>query len=173
MKFELNISPTWSSTRQTSRAQIRKALHARTRDPQTLLPSNFHRGGNGYFSISHTRGLGGYFLAPVPSGFDIELQNRTVSERVFKRLTSPKERALGFSPLEAWVAKEAAFKALSAHRGLKTITEVRLLERRQRKRKQTIEFSFKHSNYKSLEAYGRGFIVPHCRFLLGFASILP
>jgi hypothetical protein len=173
MKFEFKLSQRWSSSRPNARALIRQAIKKHTRDASTLKPSNYHRYKKGYFSISHTDGLGGYLLAPVPSGIDIEDQNRTVTDRVFKRFTTPQERSLGFSPLEAWVAKEAAFKALTAHYPVKTITEIRLTQRSQKNIKSVTEFSFKLNKNSMLGKRGRGFLTPHGRFLLGFASILP
>jgi hypothetical protein len=173
MNFELQVSSRWSSTRPEARKQIRKAILRRTQDEAVLTPTNYHKGGDAYFSISHTRGLGGYVLGPVPTGFDIELQNREISERAVRRLTTLKERELGFSAIEIWVAKEAAFKASTACQDLKTVTQITLKGRQQKNSKAAIEFSFKTNKINSLSSLGRGFLVRHGRFLLGFACILP
>lgn len=112
-------------------------------------------------------------MAPVPSGFDLEPQNREVSQAAYKRFTSLRERRLGLTPLEAWVAKEAAFKALSAQYPIKTITEVQLFKPRKLRPKKILEFSFKYNKNNSLRSNGRGFLMTYDRFLLGFASISP
>lgn len=172
-RYQIELSPRWSAGRKMARATIRKALLRRTKDPMVLNFGNFHRSQKGYFSISHTRGLGGYILANMPSGFDIESRSRPISKRAYKRITTPQERELGLTPIEAWVAKEAAFKALSTRSEIKTITAVNLIGCRKKSRGPNIEFSFKYSDSNKLHIYGQGVIRPHRRFLLGIARLLP
>lgn len=67
-------------------------------------------------SLSHTGNLGAALLAPIkqyPSvGIDIELKERKVSKGAEKYFFNEHDLP-GSNPLEIWIKKEAAFKALS------------------------------------------------------------
>ena len=59
-------------------------------------------------------------------GIDLEAAQRPVTARVSSRLATDRERALGLSPLQLWVIKEACFKAARPLEFL-TVTDVQLL----------------------------------------------
>lgn len=75
-----------------------------------------------YFSISHTKGLGGYVVSAEPVGLDIENLSR-LNSKLIERISNASERNLLLDPRWLWCIKEASFKVAS----LNQITEVQLV----------------------------------------------
>ncbi len=67
---------------------------------------------DGFFSISHNQNLGGFSYSKLKHGFDAEITTR-ISNSVVQRTSSEPERSEVPDIKYLWVAKEAAFKALS------------------------------------------------------------
>ncbi len=68
---------------------------------------------NGYFSISHNQQIGGFSYSKFQHGFDVESLKR-ISNAILQRTSGETERASAPNIKFLWVAKEAAFKALSS-----------------------------------------------------------
>lgn len=77
----------------------------------------------GYVSISHSLGLGGYVWSENPIGFDLEFDGR-VAERTALRVSSEEQLNAAPSATALWCAKEAIFKALRHSEQPKTIDKI-------------------------------------------------
>lgn len=117
------LNEDWSSEQTDNRLVIRRFLEANfsanfTREQLALLndlnwlPEAEH----GYFSISHSKFLGGISYSQFKHGLDVE-EIRRISVDVLKRTCKPQEFEQALRPEFLWVAKEAGLKALSGDCG--------------------------------------------------------
>jgi len=117
-KIELNIN--WGAQSPNHRIQIREHLFEEEAEHfSSINKFNLYnlqmlpQAQDGYFSISHCQKIGGYAFAKGEVGFDIEEKIR-VSEPIIIRTSTADEIKMAPQKKFLWVAKEAAFKALSA-----------------------------------------------------------
>lgn len=79
-------------------------------------------------SVTHSHGLAlalGWGGGGPRWGIDLEPESRVMSPAAAGRIRGPEEEALGLSPLETWVIKEACFKAQAGSQG--AISQFRLV----------------------------------------------
>jgi hypothetical protein len=118
--LELNLDSKFSSNQTQHRRLIREDI---LRNFQSQLSSeeissiqdldSFPKTEKIFFSISHNQELGGYSVAGLKHGFDIELKSR-ISAPIIQRVSTANELSIAPDIKLIWCAKEAAFKALSA-----------------------------------------------------------
>jgi hypothetical protein len=117
------LNEEWSSEKPDNRLFIRRFLENNfsinfSREQLALLndlnwlPEAEH----GYFSISHSKFMGGVSYSQYKHGFDVE-EIRRISIDVLKRTCTPQEFEQSLRPEFLWVAKEAGLKALSGDYG--------------------------------------------------------
>ncbi|MCX7977986.1 MAG: hypothetical protein N2578_03185 [Bdellovibrionaceae bacterium] len=111
--LQCSIRPEWSSKNPDHRLAIRLAIQDCVGDFPRLLdlgwvPDKIH---NRFVSISHCPEAGGFILANVPVGFDLE-EPAKVTLPVVSRLSSSQEVLHAPHPAALWSAKEAAYKSL-------------------------------------------------------------
>lgn len=126
-----------------------------------------------FSSISHTGEVAGFALSQEPIGFDMEFEDREISDKALERIASKRELDLFSEPIKLWVAKESAFKALRGPGQPPLI--------------QDIEFNFssvpRHtplgpiipfkSNYNNdLELHGETLVFKFQRLILGLSRLL-
>jgi phosphopantetheinyl transferase len=133
-----------------------------------------------YTSISHTKKLGGFAISTERIGLDIESLTRTLSPKAEKWLKNIKDKSK-FSPIELWVAKETAWKAIPQKWQPTSISKVSInstqFQRKSRdqlnlmksiKNKPVKNFLFT-SKLKTYHIKGKGSLWQHSRFILGIA----
>lgn len=138
-----------------------------------------------YTSISHTKKLGGFAISTECIGLDIESITRTLSPKAEKWLKNIKDKS-NFTPIELWVAKETAWKAIPQKWQPTSISKVSInstqIQRNSRlplikvksqkiksqKNKAVKNFLFS-VKYKGIQIKGRGTLCQHSRFIMGFA----
>jgi|GEM_PF-2535054 len=115
---EVHLHERFSSSQSDHRIFLRESIYenlsaafSREKRPQILLLDQIPQPDEGYLSIVHCKGIGGYIYASNPIGIDIELSAR-ISREVIDRVAQPQElnEAPFFQLL--WSAKEATFKSL-------------------------------------------------------------
>lgn len=117
--LELNLDSKFSSNQTDHRQLIRDDI---LKNFQTQLNSDeissiqdldsFPKTEKIFFSISHNQDLGGYSVASLKHGFDLELKSR-ISTAIVQRVSTENEVSIAPDLKFIWCAKEAAFKALS------------------------------------------------------------
>ncbi len=110
-----NFSAKEKNHRQSIREYLAEEFSAHfSREQLSKLPdlNQIPVASNGYFSISHNQQIGGFSYSKFPHGFDVEVVSR-ISTAIIQRTSSESERASAPNTKFLWVAKEAAFKALS------------------------------------------------------------
>jgi hypothetical protein len=123
-----------------------------------------------YTSISHARSMGGFaFCRTSPVGFDIEECSRELTPKAFKRLTLSQERKLPLTPIEFWVAKEAAWKSLRGPAQPATIISISILSVRKRGLRKHFTYSVNTSDIDALTHLGGGLILKSQRMIMGIA----
>lgn len=118
-KFRLILNEDWGSNHDNYRQKIRSFLSERmsmhfSRE-QLVQLSDLNRrpqGSDRQFSISHCLSLGGFAVSQYKVGFDVEVNSR-ISTEILKRVSTEQELQEAPQTEYLWVAKEAAFKALS------------------------------------------------------------
>lgn len=129
--FKLNIQEDLGTQNPLHRKHIRESLCSDLQIPSheqghfftQEVPVCFQ---DSFFSISHSKNLGGYALAHQPIGFDIELTQRIKKEtviRISKELEHLQAPHLSF----LWCAKEAAFKALRSFQQPATMSQLEIV----------------------------------------------
>jgi hypothetical protein len=122
--FKMVLNPAWNSTVENYRVLIRQSLAEKfttqfTREQLALLNDlNWvpECDNTGFFSISHSRSLGGFTFSRYKHGFDTE-DLRRISKEILNR-TCYETEIQQCPRLEfLWVAKEAGVKALSGVTG--------------------------------------------------------
>lgn len=126
-----------------------------------------------HISISHTSTYGGFAVCKYPVGFDLEVADRPISARAYKRLTSQNERKLNLMPIQAWVIKEAAWKALRGPHQPKTVTQIKIISIKKKPKLQQQGFLFKACHFKMLNQPNPGLILIHNRLIMGIAIHRP
>lgn len=169
----LQFRSQWGADRAESRLKIRKALLKRVKNKKVLSFKTVSKCDDFYFSISHTSDCGGYALARDPIGFDLESGKRPISPQVIKRVSNSSDRLTGLTPHEIWVAKEAAFKAISAHAQIKTISQVNIRPLKKNISYKTLKFSTKPSKIKGLRARGKIVVFDYKNTTMGIAWLTP
>ena len=117
--FTIQCNPAWGSESVYHRIQIREHLgtidsHYFSREQQIQLYDLNQRpqAAEGFVSISHCQKMGGYSYSKFPHGFDVE-EIKRISDPIIVRTTTEQERSQAPHSKLIWVAKEAAYKALS------------------------------------------------------------
>lgn len=117
------LNEEWSSLNTDNRLVIRHFLEKHfsanfTREQLALLNDLnwLPQAEQGYFSISHSKFMGGLSYSQYKHGFDVE-EIRRISIDVLKRTCTPQEFEQTPRPEFLWVAKEAGLKALSGDYG--------------------------------------------------------
>lgn len=124
-------------------------------------------------SISHTKHIGGYALSRRPVGFDIEPRTRQLTDKAFHRLTLIQERQWPLTPIEFWVAKEAAWKSLRGPKQPQTISQIVLSRVTVRGGRKHFTFSVIAKDRDSRVTAGKGVLLINRRTILGIASPKP
>lgn len=178
----IEISTKWSSSTPGFRENLRKALKQATACETVLDNKNVFEWAGGHFSISHSEKAGGYAISADPIGLDIETADRELSEKAYHRISDEEERELGITPIELWVAKEAAFKALNSafysesrptpDFSLKTISQIKIAKKTALKTGAPYRFSFKLRKFEGLGSFGEGIIDSQNETCLGVAVII-
>lgn len=126
--MSLNLRHEWGSENADHRRAIREALLSQFGSdfgPEVLDLSVIPQTKNGFISIAHTRGLGGYIHDKNWIGLDVELNERVTPETA-ARSASMEEFAAAPDAASLWCAKEAIFKCLRYAIQPKTIFELRV-----------------------------------------------
>lgn len=125
----LELRPEWGSENPDHRRKIRDYLAQRF-EAQAVHDlgdlSRLPELRDGFVSVSHCRGLGGFLVSPAWSGFDVELTDRVTPE-LAARIGDMEEFAQAPDPAALWCAKESAFKALRFARPPKVIMDLKIL----------------------------------------------
>lgn len=111
---DLQLKPEWGSQAKDHRILIRQELLRRFRDQAATDLMNLEvipRLRDGFISISHAKGLGGFVHSPDPVGLDIETTAR-VRPELAARVGTIEEFAAAPGPAALWCAKEAVYKSL-------------------------------------------------------------
>ena len=123
-QFDITLNPGWGSETENYRLKIREHLATVdsslfTREQAIQLYDLNHRpqAKEGFVSISHCKSAGGFSYSKLRHGFDVE-EIRRISDPVILRTSSDAERAKTPHLKFLWVAKEAAYKALSQSQDL-------------------------------------------------------
>lgn len=129
---ELYLHPRFSSSEQNHRTLLREAIyenlsHAFTRESRSkvLLLDLIPTPENGYLSLVHCQGWGGYIYASRPIGIDIEVAQRVV-RGIIERVSNEEELKNAPDPRLLWVGKEACFKSLRGFNQPQTATTLRM-----------------------------------------------
>ena len=170
--FEFNIHQNWSSEKENHRYLIRRDIQKHY-SGNCLELDELPKPERGFVSISHCKNLGGYIWAPFPVGLDMEAYDRKLSKKAASRLGSPQELKDAPDDLSLWVAKEAAYKALSlAGAPEKVISSIQISNWREIASK-SYEFSFLSSHFNDLYASLRGQVFTSERTRMGIAALIP
>ncbi len=117
--FDIKLNPAWGSDHLNYRIQIREHLatvdssyFSRQQQIQLYDLNLRPQPAQGFISISHCKNMGGFSYSRLPHGFDVE-EIKRISETIITRTTTEQERSQAPHPKLLWVAKEAAYKALS------------------------------------------------------------
>lgn len=111
----IEIKPEWGSHVEDHRRLIREGLKSQYADVAVTdlldleTPPKLKEG---FISISHARGLGGYAHSSDWLGFDIETDAR-VRPELAARISTMEEFSAAPDAASLWCAKEAAYKALA------------------------------------------------------------
>ncbi len=173
VEIDYFISPGWKSLGRNAKATSSNRLKLE----QHLKFILKNRRGC-YFSLSHTRHLGGFAVAQQPVGFDLEPTTRRVSKKAVLRFASPYELAhFNNNALAVWVAKEAAFKALRTTAQPKVVSAIQIDGIRHLKKhhnsRQICLFQFNVNDSHLLPKRGYGRCEFDKRTIMGFAVISP
>lgn len=120
--------PEWGSDTANNRRHIREHLHKKFgADAKTDLLDlrQVPELKNGFLSISHCLGLGGFVWDNNWIGLDIERSERVTPE-IAARVAGMEEFALAPDPAALWCAKEAMFKSLRWSKPPKVIMEIEI-----------------------------------------------
>ncbi len=123
-QFKISLNTQWSSEAANYRIKIREHLSTVesslfTREQAIQLydlnqrPAAFQ----GFISISHCKNIGGFSYSTLAHGFDVE-EIKRIADPIIIRTSSEQERLEAPHIKLLWVAKEAAYKALSETDGL-------------------------------------------------------
>lgn len=172
-KFRLILNEDWNSSRQNYREQIRsfleKEFSAHFSREQLVNLHNLNwvpSCAEGSVSISHCTTMGGFTLSQFKIGFDVEELKR-ISTDIVKRVSDPHELKVSPKPEFLWVAKEAAFKALSGHHEGLTMADFQASDWQSYFENQI--FGFRMNSKKTLDfGLNKGFIFSEGSCLLGF-----
>lgn len=122
-EFKMVLNPAWNSGVKDYRLHIRQSLAEKftskfTREELALLNDlNWvPEAENGFFSISHSRSLGGFTFSQYKHGFDTE-DIRRISKDILRRTCFETEIQKCPRIEFLWVAKEAGVKAFSGVTG--------------------------------------------------------
>lgn len=118
-KFRLILNPDWNAENSNHRLAIRNSLSSQFSsyfsreqlaklNDLTWLPET----SDGFISISHCSLLGGFAYSKFKCGFDVE-ETKRISQKLLKRVCEESEFTECPHAEFLWVAKEAAYKALS------------------------------------------------------------
>ena len=117
--FSLKINSDWGSDKTNYRVLIRHHLaevdssyFSRLQNAQLYDLNQRPQAIDGFISIAHCKNAGGFAYCRHPLGFDIEEVSR-ISDPILTRTSTETERLHAPHMKFLWVAKEAAFKALS------------------------------------------------------------
>ena len=117
--FAVKIKPEWGSEKPDYRMKIREFLanvdssyFNREQLAQHYNLNQRPQAAEGFISISHCTQAGGYSFSQKACGFDLEDVMR-ISDPIIRRTSTDDERAKAPHLKFLWVAKEAAYKALS------------------------------------------------------------
>lgn len=159
--LELHLDSKFSSNQTHHRELIRDDI---LRNYQTQLSSDeissiqdldsFPKTKKIFFSISHNQELGGYSVASLKHGFDIELKSR-ISPPIIQRISTAKELSMAPDLKFIWCAKEAAYKALSTF--ITTVSDFEVVD--WRSQNETGLWTYRISSKKTLvQTHNIGFL---------------
>ncbi len=122
--------PSPSVVRSREKALVQSVKKQVGQELQILLQSGDFPPSKIWMSASHTRNEKGHWVIVLgsdhPVGIDVEAEHREVHPRLEQKILSEEERSLELMPLEAWVIKEAAFKAQRQNEGT-VLSQYRIL----------------------------------------------
>jgi len=115
-------------------------------------------------SVSHIESLGGFVLSEKYQdiGFDLEDPKR-VTEAIVARMSSAEEVKNMPDPAKLWIAKESAFKAISAKLKAGILSEIEVCDW-QKQEPDLLVFSIK---YRDQKISGKGIVAPLERLNMG------
>lgn len=120
---------------------------------------------DGFFSISHCPGLGGFSFSNFKHGFDLENVDR-ISKPIILRTCSDEEVAAAPNAKFLWVAKEAALKAISKGTNDFVITDFQT--ENWKSHIETEVFSYRIASKKTLDlGLNKGFVFSEKDILFG------
>ena len=172
-KMRMILDTRWSSKNPKHRQNIRNILStdfsAHFSREQLAKLNDLHwlpEASDGFISISHCHLLGGFVFSRFKVGFDIE-ETKRISPKLLNRVCSQIEIKECPQTEFLWVAKEAAFKALSeAQLGL-VITDLVCFDWQSYFENQV--FGFRLKSEKTLDfRLNKGFIFSEGNCLFGF-----
>lgn len=150
--FHVDIRSEWGSENLDHRKEIRNGIleYLKLNHPAEVADSIWDLNSppvlkSFFVSISHCNGSGGFVLASVPLGFDIEETSR-IDQRIIDRVSTEEELKVCPEFALLWPAKESVFKCSTE---FYTITHIQILTW---EKSQDDTYTF-----KSLTAFGWAF----------------
>lgn len=168
-EFKMVLNPDWGSRIADHRLLIRRGLAEKMTSQfsraQLALLNDLNwvpEADTGFFSISHTKSMGGFTYSQYKHGFDSEEMAR-ISNDILRRTCSEKELKECPRTEFLWVAKEAGLKAHSGVSGYTRPTDplvvTHLHAENWNSHFENKVFSFRLKSYKTLDfGHNKGFI---------------